>query len=322
MLGSKDVSLLHDFAVVCREGNLTRAARELNTVQSAVTQRMKRLEDAMGTRLLKRHSRGVTPTEQGQILLRYARKLNTLVADATAEVGAWEASPSGAVSIGLPPSVSTVLTSPLIEAVKTALPNVELTVAEAFSGYLSGWLENDEIDLGFVFDRAPGPRTMVSPLMREELYLITLPETARRLPASLGIGDLCSLSLVGPSRRHGLRRDLETAAEAAGRALDIVLEVDAGYQLIRQVLRGVGSCVLARSAVMPELQDGTLAAVPISNPRMRRTVCLARKREKSDSYLLARIEETLKTVVTELVEGQKWPGELVTEQTSPLPSPR
>ena len=134
MLRSKDISLLHDFTVVCDQGNLTRAAQELNTVQSAVTQRMQRLEDAIGTKLLKRHSRGVRPTEQGEILLKYARQMDALVADAIAEVTAWEGSPSGAISIGLPPSVSAVLTTPLIEAVNRTLPNVELTVAEAFSG--------------------------------------------------------------------------------------------------------------------------------------------------------------------------------------------
>ena len=110
MLRSKDISLLHDFTVVCDQGNLTRAAQELNTVQSAVTQRMQRLEDAIGSKLLKRHSRGVRPTEQGEILLKYARQMDALVADAIAEVTAWEGSPSGAISIGLPPSVSAVLT--------------------------------------------------------------------------------------------------------------------------------------------------------------------------------------------------------------------
>ena len=79
MLSYRHIPLLRDFAVVCQEGNLTKASQTLGTVQSAVTQRMQRLEDAVGARLLKRHSRGVAPTDQGLILLKYTRRLDDLI---------------------------------------------------------------------------------------------------------------------------------------------------------------------------------------------------------------------------------------------------
>lgn len=313
MLKSKDISLLHDFSIVCRQGNLTRAAKELNTVQSAVTQRMQRLEDTLDTKLLKRHSRGVSPTEQGQILLKYANRLNFLVLDAVAEIESWEGSPSGSVSIGLPPSVSAVLTTPLIEAVNAALPNVELTVAEAFSGYLSGWLQNDEIDFGFVFNKTSNEVMAVQSLAEEELYLITDPITAATLPPDISIDDLGRLQLIAPSRRHGLRTDIQEEAYRRGVELNIKLEVDAGHQLIRQVLRGAGSAVLARSAVMHELTEGLLEARPIVDPFFRRTVCLAIKREKLDSYLLQRVGNVVVGVVESLIKNGGWPCQKVDE---------
>ncbi len=308
MLRSRDISLLHDFAVVCDQGSLTRAARELNTVQSAITQRMQRLEDAIGTNLLTRHSRGVRPTEQGQVLLKYARQLDVLVADAIAEVTAWEGSPSGAVSIGLPPSVSAVLTTPLIEAVNTNLPNVELTVAEAFSGYLEGWLENDEIDFGFIFDKSSNAELEITELVGEDLFLICHPGKKDKIPEKLRLNDLAGLPLIAPSRRHGLRTGVEAEAAKRGLKLNIRLEVDAGHQLIRQIERGVGMAVLARSAVMPELKAGTLVALPIVDPVMRRKVCLAVRTDKSKSYLLNRVRSILLEVIDHLVETKAWPG--------------
>ena len=308
MLRSKDISLLYDFSVVCRVGNLTKAAKELGTVQSAVTQRMQRLEDILGTSLLLRHSRGVSATDQGLILLNYARQLNTLVANAVAEVEAWEGSPSGAVSIGLPPSVSAVLTSPLIKAVKDELPNVELTVAEAFSGYLNGWLENEEIDLGFVFDKKSSNAMVITDLVEEDLYLITDAKTAKRLPHQLSLNDLANLPLIAPSRRHALRTDVEREADRQDVQLNIVLEVDAGHQLIRQIEQGVGSAILARSAVMPELVENKLVSLPIINPNFQRTVCLAVKREKAETYLLTRVRDVIERAVDSLIEDGHWPG--------------
>lgn len=311
MLKSKDIPLLHDFAVVCEHGNLTRAAQELNTGQSAITQRMQRLEDVMGAKLLRRHSRGVRPTEQGEILLKYSRDLNALVADAMAEVTAWQGSPSGAVSIGLPPSVSAVLTTPLIEAVNTALPNVELTVAEAFSGYLEGWLANDEIDFGFVFDKRSDATLEITELATERLYLICHVQQAETLPKELVLADLAGLPLIAPSRRHGLRTGVEAVAAQRGLKLNIRLEVDAGHQLIQQIERGIGAAVLARSAVMPELVDGRLIALPIVDPVFERTVCLALRKEKADSYLLKRVQSEMLTVVRHLIVSRAWPAELL-----------
>ena len=265
----------------------------------------------MGTKLLNRHSRGVRPSEQGEILLKYARQMSALVADAMAEVTAWEDSPTGTVSIGLPPSISAVLTTPLIEAVNRVLPNVELTVAEAFSGYLEGWLENGEVDLGFVFDKVSTAALEVTELVEEDLFLICRPDQANTLPPKLSMSDFVGLPLIAPSRRHGLRTGIETEAVKRGLRLNIRLEVDAGHQLIKQIERGIGMAVLARSAVMPELKEGKLMALPIVEPIFRRRVCLAVPTSKSDSYLLNHVLGILLNVVDELIKSDEWPGNLL-----------
>ena len=308
MLKSGDSPLLHDFYVVCRKGNLSLAAQSLNTVQSAVTQRMQRLEKAVGTKLLNRHSRGVTPTEQGLILLKYAKRLNGLIADAAAEIEDWESSPGGPISIGLPPSVSAVATTPLIKIINTSLPKVELTVAEAFSGYLSGWLENDEIDFAFVFNQLSTADIVVYPLLEEELFLITVPETASQLPTPITLRQIVDLPLISPSKRHGLRTGVDEAASQQNLKLNFVLEVDAGNQLIRQILRGAGSAILARSAVKQELSDGVLVDVPIVQPTFKRTVGIAMKKEKSSSYLLQKAQQQIIKLVFELADNGAWPA--------------
>ena len=55
-----ELSDLMTFSTVARLGSVTRAADELNTVQSNITQRVKTLEAEIGTSLFERHSRGMT----------------------------------------------------------------------------------------------------------------------------------------------------------------------------------------------------------------------------------------------------------------------
>ena len=70
-----ELSDLVTFSAVARTGGVTRAAEELNTVQSNITQRVKALEAEIGTPLFERHSRGMTLTGAGRRLLPYAQRM-------------------------------------------------------------------------------------------------------------------------------------------------------------------------------------------------------------------------------------------------------
>lgn len=74
------------FATVLSEGTLEAAARLLHITPSAVSQRLKALEQSAGRVLLQR-SNPVQATEAGEVVLRLARQLAQLEADAGAELG-------------------------------------------------------------------------------------------------------------------------------------------------------------------------------------------------------------------------------------------
>lgn len=77
---------LHTFAAVIGEGTLEAAARRLHVTASAVSQRLKALEDSAGQVLLRR-SNPVEATEAGEVVLRLARQLAQLEEDAGRELG-------------------------------------------------------------------------------------------------------------------------------------------------------------------------------------------------------------------------------------------
>src|SRR4051794_18942624 len=96
--GAMESSDLRIFEAVARAGGITRAADELNTVQSNVTARIRLLERELGTPLFYRHSRGVTLTPAGRELLPYASKIGVLLAEARRALD--DAAPQGALLIG------------------------------------------------------------------------------------------------------------------------------------------------------------------------------------------------------------------------------
>src|ERR1700750_2105089 len=87
------------FAAVARAGGITRAAEELNTVQSNVTQRVKSLEAEIGTPLFESHSRGMTLTGAGRRLLPYAERISALSREAMLAARD-DGEPKGPLAIG------------------------------------------------------------------------------------------------------------------------------------------------------------------------------------------------------------------------------
>src|SRR5258708_25811693 len=95
-----DLELLRSFVSVVDSGGFTRAGERVHRTQSTVSQQIKRLEDDVGQPLLNRTAKDVTPTEAGERLLSYARRLLSLAEEARDVVT--RPSNEGAVRLGIP----------------------------------------------------------------------------------------------------------------------------------------------------------------------------------------------------------------------------
>src|SRR3979409_952150 len=95
-----DLELLRSFVSVVDSGGFTRAGERVHRTQSTVSQQIKRLEDDLGQPLLNQAAKDVTPTEAGERLLSYARRLLSLAEEAR-DVMARPGN-EGAVRLGVP----------------------------------------------------------------------------------------------------------------------------------------------------------------------------------------------------------------------------
>jgi LysR family transcriptional activator of nhaA len=63
------------FWTVARHGSITSACRELKLRQPTISSQLKTFEDNLGVRLFKREGKKLVPTEQGNLVLRYAEQI-------------------------------------------------------------------------------------------------------------------------------------------------------------------------------------------------------------------------------------------------------
>src|ERR1700761_6836161 len=108
-----DSADLRIFESVARLGGMSRAAAELNTVQSNVTARIRVLEDELQLPLFERHSRGVSLTPAGRRLLPYAEQIGALLREASRVVKD-DATPQGPLVVGALESTAAIHLSPVL----------------------------------------------------------------------------------------------------------------------------------------------------------------------------------------------------------------
>jgi DNA-binding transcriptional LysR family regulator len=143
-----DLELLRSFVSVVDAGGFTRAGERVHRTQSTVSQQIKRLEEDVGQPLLDRSGKDVTPTEAGERLLSYARRLLSLAEEAR-DVMARPGS-EGAVRLGIPEDFAAYRLTELLAAFSRSHPGLRLDVRADQSVYLRRDLERGELDLALL----------------------------------------------------------------------------------------------------------------------------------------------------------------------------
>lgn len=140
-----DLDVLAMMVAVADTGNISRAAEVVHRSQSAVSMQIKTLETALGKPLFVRKPRSVTPTQDGEVLLMYARRMLALRDEAWAAVVRPDV--TGRVVIGVPDDYASSLLPPILKKFSASYPKVEIQVVGLPSVALAPLVKDGTVDL-------------------------------------------------------------------------------------------------------------------------------------------------------------------------------
>ena len=253
----------------------------------------------------------MVPTEAGQAFFHEAQL--TLRHAEQAVHAAQQARLSGAVCIGLSPTISNVLGLPLMRALRERYPGVRLHMVSALSGHLTSLLNARQMDLAILFDTQSARRWSVLPLLEEQLFLIqsrqhpVAPQIRHGEPVSLE--QLQQVPLILPSGSHGLRSSVMASFSSAGFQSQMAMEIDSLTLLMEAVDAGMGATVQPWSAVgMYRDADERFQWSQMADETVRRkaALCALSEDELSPAALAARV--VLMDCVRQLVQSGDWMG--------------
>ena len=148
-----DLALLYSFKTIAECKNLSVASQRLHKTQAAVSIQLKKLEDLVGERLIERGHQTAVLTSHGERMLQYARKMLALSDEAMEYFVKGEV--CGTVRFGIPDDYASAFLPPVIQQFTQSYPKVSLRIRNDISQNLFTALEDGELDLALVTQRAP-----------------------------------------------------------------------------------------------------------------------------------------------------------------------
>jgi len=237
-----DPTLLRALLAVKETGGFTRAGQRLNLTQSAISHQIRRLEEQVGRPLLRRTTRSLTLTEDGNEFLRYAEQILTSLDALTQR---FQPSPvSGVVRVGVPESFMGDRLPPLLGQFARAFPAIRLDVSVSTYLDLQAMLDAGELDLAVVMSMSSRPEGVV---LRRSQFVWAAAETFERPQGSSLPLALAPAPCV--NRQVGL-----TALEGTSIEWHIVFTSPSQQGLRAAMLAGLGITVLTRDELEPGMK--------------------------------------------------------------------
>ena len=129
-----EIAELQLFVEIVKAGNLSAAARALNSSPAAMSRGLSALESRLGVRLVTRTSRSFELTEEGQRFYDRCTRIVTDIAEAEAEASSKGGAVKGMLRIGAPMELGRRLIAPLITEFRREFPDVQVHLMLSDSG--------------------------------------------------------------------------------------------------------------------------------------------------------------------------------------------
>src|SRR3981189_3139320 len=236
-----DLELLRSFVSVVDSGGFTRAGERVHRTQSTVSQQIKRLEDDVGQPLLNRSGKDVTPTEAGERLLSYARRLLSLAEEARDVLT--RPGNEGAVRLGIPEDFAAYRLAKLLATFSRTRPGLRLDVRADQSVYLRRDLERGELDLALL-KRDAGEKGGIA-VWPERVHWVT----SKSRPRDTSAGPV---PLIGFPAGCLYRAGAIHALESAGRAWHMTYTSSNLAGIQAPIAAGMGLSILSEIAIQAD----------------------------------------------------------------------
>ena len=270
----QNLSQYRIFYEVAKNGNISKAAKELFISQPAISKSIGKLEDSLHTTLFTRNSRGVQLTEEGQILFTHIQTAFEELAMGEQELRRIKQFQMGHIRIGVSNTLCRFIMVSCLKEFIQRYPHVKITMEIQSSAQTMAMLEQQRIDIGLVARPRLQKNQVFLPVMDIQDIFVASPSYLENLRlregADADVFQAGNLMLLDQNNSTRIYIDEYMALNHI--QSNNLLEVSTMYLLIEFARIGMGIGCVIREFVKEDLETGRLVQLKLGSPIHKRTV--------------------------------------------------
>jgi DNA-binding transcriptional LysR family regulator len=288
---------------LAREEHFGRAAESCGVTQPTLSAGIKQLEETLGVLLVRRGSRFIGFTPEGQRTLDWARRIVSDTRAMRQEITALKKGLTGRLKIAAIPTALAMVAA-ITTPYRARHPDVRFTILSQNSIQVLTHLENLEIDAGITYlDNEPLGRVNTIPLYQERYQLLTSPDAplGNREQVTWAEVARVPLCLLTPDMQN--RRIIDDLLRAAGGDPQPTLESNSVVVLFAHVRTGRWATVMPSKLAETLGLTDTIRAIPIVEPEAVHTIGLVVPAREPMTPLTAALVAEARRVAKEMAEA-------------------
>ncbi|MFQ5995816.1 MAG: LysR family transcriptional regulator [Acidiferrobacterales bacterium] len=293
-----DWDRLRIFVAVAEAGSFTRAGKQLNLSQSAVSRQISALERSLRVSLFHRHARGLVLTEQGEDFHRAVQEMSAKLAMAEARINESREQPEGPLKITTSVAFGSAWLTSRMNKFHTLYPDISVSLLLVDNLELD--LSLRQADVAIRFTGQQQPNLIQRRLMTIRYHVFGAQEYldkhgVPKTPEELNDHEIIVYGEEIPAPVAHMNWLLEAGADA-GKKREPALRVNSVYGIFRAAKSGLGIAALpyylSNEApelveILPELRGPSIEAYFVYPEELRHSKRIAAVRD----FLLRQVEE-------------------------------
>jgi len=273
-----DLTDLRLFLNVQEAGTITQGAHLTHMTLASASERIRGMEEALGTPLLLRDPRGVRLTPAGRTLAHHARLVHLQIERLQGELGEHGAGFKGRVRLMCNTSA---LSEHLPEALSRFLaqhPGISVDLEERTSPEVADALRDGLCDVGVLSDATDIDDLECQPFRADPLVLAVPRGHPFAARGEIALADAVDCPFIGLAEGSALQAHVAQQARRLGRRLNYRVRLRGLESVCRMVGLGVGVAIVPRTVAVRCARSARIQRVALSDPWASRSLVIATRR--------------------------------------------
>ena len=266
------IEALKIYCDVVRFHSFSRGAEANDVLQSSASQAIQNIEENLGVTLIDRSRRPWAVTEEGKVFYEGCRELVDRYSEVVAEVQSRSATVASVIRVAAIYSLNFADMGRCVQQFNQLHPGAKVEVDYTHPDRVCERVLRDEVDLGILSYPAERKGVSVIPWREEPMILACQPEHHFAKLKKFDVKQLAEETLVGFDTELVIWKKIDRFLKDHGVEANVMLRFDNIEAIKRAVEAGSGVALLPRPTVEHELELGTLAVVPLTDPAFSRPV--------------------------------------------------